>query len=249
MKKRIIATVPGACDEDLARVHDAGFGEFARSAAPGLLELLRTAGISAGRVVDLGCGSGIWAKELAAASYDVTGVDISPAMIALARERVPQGEFHVESCRTYALPSCRAVTALGEVLNYLHDRRQSASQLVRLFRRVHSALEPGGLLIFDVAEPGRSEGRAPCFWEGDDWACLVRFETDRAKQRLCRRIVTFRKVGELYRRSEVVHRLQLYRGTELAERLREIGFRVRLLRRYGEFPLLPGLVGLVARKP
>ena len=42
---------------------------------------------------DLGCGSGIWAKELAAAGYRVLGIDLSEAMIAIANRAVEIGEF------------------------------------------------------------------------------------------------------------------------------------------------------------
>src|SRR5689334_25411549 len=89
--------LPDAYQDDLAYVHDVGFGDFARSAAPGLLTILSQAGITSGLVIDLGCGSGIWARELSAAGYDVLGIDISPAMIALAQTRVPQGEFRAAS--------------------------------------------------------------------------------------------------------------------------------------------------------
>jgi SAM-dependent methyltransferase len=248
MKTPISAASKQAYDEDLAYVHDVGFGGFARKAAPGLLQILNRSGNRSGRVVDLGCGSGIWAGELVRAGYDVTGVDLSPAMIALARKRSPKAEFHVGSYRTFPLPACTAVTSLGEPLNYLFDRKQSLAQLSRLFRRVYAALEVGGVFLFDVAEPGRDQGRSPTFWEGDDWVCMTRFETNLKKQLLTRHIVTFRKVGKHYRRGEEAHRMQLYRGTELARMLRKIGFRVRLVRSYGEYQLPKALVGFVARK-
>ena len=240
---------PAAYEEDLAYIHDAGFGGFARGCAPELLTILHRRGIEDGLVADLGCGSGIWARELADAGFDVTGVDISSAMIAMARKRVPEGNFHVESFLNFKLPRCAAVTSLGEPFNYLFDKHNGLARLGALFRRVYSALEPGGLFIFDVAEPERSKGRPPSFWEGEDWACLARFENDSEKQQLTRHITTFRKVGKLYRRHHVTHRLQLYRGTEVAQTLRDIGFRVRLVRSYGEYKLPKALAGFVARKP
>ena len=82
---------------DLAYIHDVGFGDFAKNSAPGLLEILRQNGIKTGLVVDLGCGSGLWARELSDSGYGVLGVDISPAMIAIARKRVPEGEFETGS--------------------------------------------------------------------------------------------------------------------------------------------------------
>src|SRR5439155_24360251 len=111
--------------EDLAYIHDVGFGDFARNAAPGLLELLRQRQVVRGLVVDLGCGSGIWARELCNAGYEVLGVDLSEAMLAIARKRVPDAEFRQGSLLSAKLPACAAVTAVGECFNYLFDRRNT----------------------------------------------------------------------------------------------------------------------------
>ena len=238
-----------AYQNDLAYIHDTGFGGFARGSAPGLLSLFRHNGITDGLVVDLGCGSGIWARALADSGYEAIGVDISPAMIELARQRVPEATFHVESFVEFQLPTCRAVTALGEVFNYLFDPKNSLRTLQRVCQRVFDALTPKGLLVFDVAEPGRCQGITQRFMEGEDWACLVEFKQDVARQQLIRRIVSFRKDGGTYRRHEETHRQQLYPGTKIADMLREIGFRVRLRRHYGNHRLSPGVIALVARKP
>lgn len=199
--------------------------------------------------MDLGCGSGIWARQLVDAGFQVVGVDISPAMIELARQRVPQAEFLVGSFLKYPLPPCRAVTALGEVFSYLFDAANSMKSLRRLCGEVFDALTPGGLLIFDVAEPGRCQGLKQRFTEGPDWTCLVEYQHDLKKGQLRRRIVSFRKIGEAWRRSEETHRQQLYKGSSLARMLRRIGFRVRLVRSYGDHVLAEGVVGIVARKP
>src|SRR5437660_12344075 len=106
--------MPDAYHDDLAYVHDAGYGRFARAAAPVLLGELRRHGVTGGRVIDLGCGSGILAAEVAAAGYDVLGFDISRAMIALARKRAPKARFREQSLWTANLPACVAVTAVGE---------------------------------------------------------------------------------------------------------------------------------------
>ena len=240
---------PDAYQDDLAYIHDTGFGGFARSSAPNLLNLFRKNGINDGLVVDLGCGSGIWAKALSDAGYQVVGLDISPAMIEIARRRVPEATFHVASFVDFQIPSCRAVTALGEVFNYLFDRQNSLKALRRLFEQVFVALEPHGLLVFDVVETSRCKGVKQAFKEGPDWTCLVEYRHDDTKQQLTRRIVSFRKVGDNYRRQEEIHVQQLYQGTKIAEILREIGFRVQLVRSYGEYRLPQGTVGIVARKP
>jgi SAM-dependent methyltransferase len=237
--------------EDLAYVHDVGFGHFANNAAPALLGMLRQRGILRGLVVDLGCGSGILARRLCDAGYDVLGVDQSAAMTAIARKQAPDAQFRQGSLLTVKLPPCIAVTAVGECFNYLFDRRNTMRSLVGIFSRVHDALLRGGLFVFDVAGPGRviGPGKQRIYREGEDWTVLVETEEDRQRMLLTRRITCFRKVGKLYRRSEEVHRLRLYTRSELAQQLRSCGFRVSTLRGYGPMRFPPGLFGFVARKP
>jgi SAM-dependent methyltransferase len=245
----MIGTMTKAYKDDLAYIHDVGFGDFARTSAPWLLETMHTNGIDNGLVVDLGCGSGIWASELSHAGYDVLGIDISPAMIEIARKRVPRGEFRTETLLSAELPGCQAVTSLGECLNYLFDEANSIAQLRRLFDRVYSALRPGGLFVFDIAEPGRGKGPRQKHRQCEDWAVLVEVDEDPATNRLTRRITTFRKRGNSYVRDEEVHVLQLYRRSDVAKELRRAGFRVRTLSGYGEQSMLAGCVGFMARKP
>ncbi len=46
------------------------------------------------RVLDLGCGTGLpTARQLTEAGHRVVGVDLSPGMVKLARENVPEGDF------------------------------------------------------------------------------------------------------------------------------------------------------------
>lgn len=236
--------------EDLAYVHDVGFGGYALGAAPGILEMLARAGIREGLVVDLGCGSGLWARELAQAGHDVLGIDVSEAMVAISRRRVPEAEFRVASLFEADIPPCNAVTAVGEVLNYLFDPASEDDRaLIGLFGRVHNALSPGGIFVFDVAEPGQVTRATPTrtFSEGEDWVVLV--EEEEGRETLTRRIVTFRKAGECYRRTDEVHRQRLYRAAEIADKLRREGFRVRTMRGYGRFRLPRAHAAFVARKP
>jgi len=243
--------VAAAYRADLAFIHDTGFGGVATAAADELLGLLGASGIHTGQVVDLGCGSGILSEALARAGYDVLGFDISAAMVALARERVPGAQFRHGSFLAAKLPACVAVTAIGEVFNYLFDARHSDQKLWSFFRRVFRALLPGGLFLFDMAGPGRGgpQNRLRNFTEGDGWACLYAGEEDRRRRTLTREITTFRRVGDAYVRDHEVHRLRLYSPAEVLSELRAAGFRARTTGGYGSFAFPQGWTGFLARKP
>jgi SAM-dependent methyltransferase len=220
--------------EDLAYIHHAGFSEFAESAAPGLLEMLWRGGVTSGLVVDAGCGSGVWARELSRAGFEVFGFDASPAMIELARHTAPDVRFEVASIDDVTLPRCDAVTAIGEVLNYGGD-------LDDFFRRVHDALRPGGLFIFDLAEPSElhaGDNRV----DGEDWVVITHKTVD--GDTLTRRITTYREG----RKSEERHVLRLYAKDDVTARLKASGFRVTVRRSYGTRRLPPAHSVFVASR-
>ncbi len=191
------------------------------------------------------------ARELIDAGYSVFGIDISGAMVDLARRRAPEAEFRVGSLFEVEIPPCAAVTAVSEVLNYLFDTENEDWGLGRLFRRVHDALAPGGLFVFDALGPGQVPPGASKrgFRVGEDWAVLSELEEDAGRGTMERRIVSFRRVGEHYRRDEEVHRVRLYDPPELSAELARAGFRARTMRSYGDFPLGEGHTVFVARKP
>src|SRR5262245_5008242 len=160
--------------EDLAYIHDSGFGRIARGAAAVLVDELRRCGIDRGLVIDLGCGSGILSENVSGAGFDVVGIDISEAFVAIARRRVPRGEFRVESLLTAEMPRCVAIAAVGECLNYLFDEQHTADGVRQVLERAYYALEPGGLLLLDIAQPGRVPGgTTKTHFEGEDWTVLV----------------------------------------------------------------------------
>jgi SAM-dependent methyltransferase len=237
--------------EDLAYIHDAGYGDFARGAAPALLTALRSHGINSGLVVDLGCGSGIWAERLLAAGFDVLGIDISAAMIRLAKKKAPAARFRTGSLITADVPPCVAVTAIGEVINYTFDPDSSRRTLRAFFRRVFEALRPGGMFIFDFAEPGQLQDSTP--WRahtiGRDWAVLLERSEDKHRHTLTRKITSFRKYGKLYRRTDETHVIRLYRAEELKEDLTRIGFEAIIERKYGAMPLRAATAAIYAWKP
>lgn len=86
------------------------------------------------------------------------------------------------------------------------------------------------------------------FAKGKDWAIFLEKEEDKKNRKLTRKITIFRQVGNLYRKSEEIHCVQLYKGSEVAQELREVGFKVRIIRGYGELRFRKAVVGFIATK-
>ncbi|MFN7998899.1 MAG: class I SAM-dependent methyltransferase [Bryobacteraceae bacterium] len=240
-----------AYQPDLACIHDRGFTGFVSKAAPGLLRMLRQNGICKGLVVDAGCGSGIWARQLTERGYEVLGIDISPAMIRLARRHAPNAKFRVASLFEADLPRCDAVTSIGECVNYAFDRRSGKQGLFQFFRRVFRALRPGGVFAFDIVEPGIVPDGGPQrrFLEGRGWAILVETRENKREATLERKITSFLRQGLLYRRGDEVHRLHLYSGEIVLGELRRVGFEAKMMDGYGRSRFTPAHKAFLAVKP
>jgi SAM-dependent methyltransferase len=235
---------------DLAYIHDVGHGAIARDAATRLIKELSGLG-RGGTVVDVGCGSGILAQALAEAGHDVVGVDVSEAMVALARTRAPSAEFRVESFVATVLPECVAVTAVGEVLCYAFDSANDDRERSGWFRRVYEALRPGGVFLFDIAGPERvSPGGSHRTWAIEtDWAVLADSAIEERTGLLVRSIISFRRIGTRYRRHDEVHRLSLIDPAATLATLRAIGFKAERIPAYGSVSLPPGVAAFLCRKP
>ncbi len=233
---------------DLAHIHDNGFGHLAVAGAGVLLAALDGCGIRSGAILDVGCGSGITARVLADRGYSVSGVDLSASLIELARKRVPEAVFCAGSFVDMEMSSCVALCAIGEVLNYKFDARSTHAARRAFFERAFRALASGGVLLFDVAGPDRAPERPTrTFAEGGDWAVLV--ETSATGRSLTRRIVTFRRIGTLYRRGSEVHELELVSPEDIESDLLAIGFGVTRFTAYADEALPRGLHGFLARRP
>ena len=91
-------------------------------------------------VVELGMGSGGRVTEELAARYCYIGVDLSPAQVSLARERLPGGDFRIADLVTLELPetSCDAVIA-AYVMGHI-----PVSDRDGLFARISRWLRPDG---------------------------------------------------------------------------------------------------------
>jgi SAM-dependent methyltransferase len=105
------------------------------------------------RMLDLGCGTGsitlAMAERMAPGSH-VTGVDLSPAMIEIARKLAPQHDWLVgDICDPPVLGPFDLVVICFHTLQVLLDE----ADLARCFQAVAQCLAPDGRFAFDIYQP------------------------------------------------------------------------------------------------
>lgn len=143
--------------------------------------LLRLADETGGPILDLACGTGRTTLPMAAAGFEVTGVDVSEPMLTRAREKAEeQGlsiAFFLQDCARLDLPlTARMATMTGHAFQeFLTNEEQDG-----LLCSVNRHLQPGGVFVFDTRFPSRDniqkpEGEQP--WQtvtdGRGWTVAV----------------------------------------------------------------------------
>jgi SAM-dependent methyltransferase len=125
--------------------HSAYNAHYDRPAVLGLL-----GEVAGHRVLDVGCGSGLYAAELADRGAEVIGFDASARLVELAGQRVGRRadlRVHDLRCPLEWLDDCtidQAVMAL--VIHHLDDP-------VPALREIHRVLKPGGRLVISTVHP------------------------------------------------------------------------------------------------
>lgn len=146
-------TSPPPCAREydaLAEYYDRFTAGYAHARWIGEIESrARGFGLAGKRALDLGCGTGNSTRPLVDLGYEIAGLDISPEMVRVAREKHPDHAhaFLVGDMR--ALSGDRQfdlVLCLDDALNYL----QSTAELEATFRGVARTLAPDGVFVFDV---------------------------------------------------------------------------------------------------
>lgn len=106
--------------------------------------------VSAGRIVDLGCGTGILTVTLAGAERTVLGVDPSAVMLRYAEAR-PGGdgmEWVLGDSRSVAPVRADLVLMTGNVAMHV-----LGEDWLRTLADLHDCLVPGGTLVFETRTP------------------------------------------------------------------------------------------------
>lgn len=179
---------------------------------------------AASSVLDLGCGFGRHAISLALHGHSVTGLDLSPSMLAIARDLARSSDADVE----WLLRDMRDLSGLGPfyaciclytVFGYFDDDANAA-----VLRGVHQALGPGGLFMLDVSNPlALARGWPARLWR--ESASGLRLESaryDGLTGRVQSRRTLIRPNGERVELPETD--VRLYAPYELSRLLQEAGF-------------------------
>lgn len=117
--------------------------------------VLRKVGLGAGgSVADIGCGSGVFCAMAARLGAKVSGIDAAEALIAIARERVPEGDFRVGEMEVlpYADREFHVVTGFSSF--------QFAANPVIALREASRVSRTGTIVIAVFGEPERNESTA-----------------------------------------------------------------------------------------
>lgn len=113
------------------------------------------------RLLDAGCGPGLYSVRLARAGYTVTGIDVGEAVLAHGARLARSGHLDVDFARTdlRTLPVPAAPYDAALLIYFVFDGFRRRDQL-RVLRRVRAALRPGGTLIAELRlRPDQLPGR------------------------------------------------------------------------------------------
>jgi SAM-dependent methyltransferase len=152
--------------EHLAQVHDAASRRF--EIIDRHVEWIHQT-VLAGRptrILDLGCGPGLYNSRLAGLGHECVGIDFSPASIAYARESAKAENLHC----TYQHEDIRLAeygTGYGLIMQIFGELNVFTSEDAhRILKKAYQALDENGLLVLEphTLEAVRRIGEQPPSW-------------------------------------------------------------------------------------
>jgi ubiquinone/menaquinone biosynthesis C-methylase UbiE len=111
------------------------------------LDNLTTLLPASGHILDAGCGAGEpVAKYLVEHGFQVTGIDVSPRILELAKQQVPEGEFLEGDMTQLTFPDefFDGVVSLYAIWHISKEKH------ALVFQNFHRVLKPGGILFFNT---------------------------------------------------------------------------------------------------
>ncbi|MBK6762872.1 MAG: methyltransferase domain-containing protein [Micrococcales bacterium] len=123
-----------------AAAYDRDFG-FVTEYGRDLLSLLDVPAPAS--VIDIGCGTGIHAAELAARGYDVLGVDVDVAMLERAAVEHPEVTFLAGDVQTLTLDRRFDAAISNAALHWMPDQAEA-------LRAIRAVLRPGAQFVAEM---------------------------------------------------------------------------------------------------
>lgn len=184
-------------------------------------------------VLDLACGTGTLTELLSERGYDMTGVDASPEMLSVARERCSENTLLLcqNMCAFELYGTVGATICSLDSLNHLTRK----GELEKCFSLVHNYLDPDGIFLFDVNSAYRFSmeyARESYQFEDeldDGRAVFCNWQNDYSEKRgICRFYITLFTESEagsgIYSRSDEEWSERYYSREELTAALEGAGF-------------------------
>ncbi|MEZ4374944.1 MAG: class I SAM-dependent methyltransferase [Polyangiaceae bacterium] len=179
-----------------------------------------------GVVLDLACGSGEHAVELAARGYAVVGYDLSITMLAqaqeIAQERGQKLNFLQGDMREMAFEDTfDGVYCWSSAFGYFEEEKN-----INVAQRIFRALRPGGTFLLDIVNRDYVAVQTPSsvWFEGDGCVCMDDAQVDWITSRLKVKRTVMLDDG---RSKECNYSLRLYALHELGKLLHDVGFVIR----------------------
>jgi SAM-dependent methyltransferase len=117
-------------------------------------EALRVGGANC-RLLDVGCGTGVFLEEAVAAGIDAHGIDAAPEMVEVARRRIDNVRVRVQRMQQISDENAYdVICALSWTIHYCETKGEFESVNARCRR----ALRVGGILILQVANDQEMTG-------------------------------------------------------------------------------------------
>ncbi len=179
-----------------------------------------------GRLLDVGCGTGVFLQRAVAAGFDAVGIDAAPEMVAIAAERVGKERVRVQRMQDICERDVYdGVVSLSWSFNYVQTFSEAHDVLERLFR----TLRPGGTLILQIAHAANATGslgedrELGPMGEKDDIVFLYRFTpaAERPDVLQAQYVYGCKSMKELHYE---VHRLGAADANAVAALAKRIGF-------------------------
>jgi len=178
-----------------------------------------------GRILDLACGAGQHAVELASRSYDLVGYDLSQSQLdwawGLAQERGQRLQFTHGDMRELAYQeSFDAIYSWNTSFGFFEEEKN-----VDVAQRVFKALRPGGRFLLDVINRDFVVAQQPgqTWFEGDGCVCIddvtIDFITSRMKVKRTLMLTNGKN-------RECTYSVRIYGLHELGKILHDVGFKI-----------------------